>query len=285
MLIVGLSTTRIGQGWRRVLQVTVDWLPFTLVLIAYDKTRAVADAVGLPLQEGDIVRAEQWLCGGDVPTVWLQQHLLHPQHVYWYDAAVTLVYSTHFLATPAVGAWLWLRDRAAWLGFIWRVIVLSVLGLVTYVLFPEAPPWMAAQDGYLSAPVDRLSARGFVWLHLGNVQDALGHAQVAGANPVAAMPSLHVGFATLIAIFVGIRLRSRWRYTLALYPLAMGFTLVYTGEHYVLDLLAGAVYALSAHLAVTGWERRRAARRADAASHPPENPVVAGQSMQVGRSS
>ncbi len=260
LLVVGLATTRIGAGWRALLQVVLDWLPFTIVLIAYDKTRAVADAIGLPLHERDIVNAERWLCG-PIPTVWLQQHLYNPQHIYWYDAAVTLVYSTHFLATPALGAWLWLRDRSAWVGFIWRVVVLSVAGLVTYTVFPEAPPWLAAQDGYIHEHIARLSARGFVWLHLGDVQRALGHAQAGGSNPVAAMPSLHVGFATLIAICFAARMRSRWRYCAALYPLAMGFTLVYTGEHYVLDILAGVGYAVAAHLTMNAWERRRAAAR------------------------
>jgi membrane-associated phospholipid phosphatase len=75
------------------------------------------------------------------------------------------------------------------------------------------------------------------------------------------MPSLHTAFATLVAIFIAARLRSKWRYLLVLYPIAMGFTLVYCGEHYVLDLVAGVVYALATHLALNAWEARRAARR------------------------
>jgi membrane-associated phospholipid phosphatase len=41
----------------------------------------------------------------------------------------------------------------------------------------------------------------------------------------------------------------------------MGFTLVYTGEHYVLDLVAGVLYALAVHAALNRWEARRAGRR------------------------
>jgi membrane-associated phospholipid phosphatase len=74
------------------------------------------------------------------------------------------------------------------------------------------------------------------------------------------MPSLHIAFAVLVALMIGIRLRSRWRYLLALYPLAMGFALVYTGEHYVLDLVFGVLYALAAHLGVSRWEVWRARR-------------------------
>ena len=67
-------------------------------------------------------------------------------------------------------------------------------------------------------------------------------------NPYAAIPSLHAGYAMLVFLFVASfarRLRWRWPITIvaALYPLAMGFCVVYTGNHYVVDLLIGFVYA------------------------------------------
>jgi membrane-associated phospholipid phosphatase len=75
------------------------------------------------------------------------------------------------------------------------------------------------------------------------------------------MPSLHAAFAVLVSIMIITKARSRWRYLAALYPVAMGFTLVYCGEHYVLDLVAGAAYAFAAHLALNRWEAARARRR------------------------
>jgi membrane-associated phospholipid phosphatase len=259
IIMVGLGLTSIGRGWRSALQVVIDWLPFTAVLLLYDRTRGVADGLGISLHEQDILDAEKWLFGGTEPTLWLQQQLYDAAHVHWYDALVTLVYTSHFLATPVLAAVLWLRDRTLWLSYISRVIVLAVAGLLTYCLFPEAPPWMAARDG-LTEPVARLSARGWIWLHAGNLNDLLARAQEDGANPVAAMPSLHVAFAVLVAVTIGARLRSRWRWLLVLYPVAMGFTLVYTGEHYVLDLVVGAAYAIGVHLLLNRWDRRRALR-------------------------
>jgi membrane-associated phospholipid phosphatase len=221
----------------------------------------------VPLHEKDVLDAEKWLFGGVEPTVWLQQHLYHPPHVYWYDVFCTLVYTSHFLATPVLAAVLWLRDRRQWLRYISRVVVLAVAGLITYCVFPEAPPWLAAQDG-LSPAVGRLSARGWIALHASNVNQALANAQKDGSNPVAAMPSLHTAFAVMVAIAIGWRFRSRWRWLLVLYPMAMGFTLVYCGEHYVLDLLAGALYAVVVHLGLTAWERRRARKRAGTKEPP-----------------
>jgi membrane-associated phospholipid phosphatase len=266
IVVSGLALTSIGRTWRHTAQVVLDWLPFTAVLMLYDRTRGVADRLGISLHERDIVRAEEWLFGGTEPSVWLQHHLYHPGHVYWYDALCTLIYTSHFLATPILAALLWLRDRALWLRYISRVVALSFAGLITYCVFPEAPPWMAARDG-LTDPVARLSARGWIWFHLGNVNDTLANAQNDGANPIAAMPSLHLAFAVLVALMIGTRIRSRWRYLLALYPAAMGFTLVYCGEHYVLDLVAGLIYAWAVHAAMNLWERHRP-RRADGAQRP-----------------
>jgi membrane-associated phospholipid phosphatase len=270
IIMTGLVLTSIGRSWRTTRQVVFDWLPFTAVLLLYDQTRGVADKLGIELHEADILRWEKWCFGGTDPVIWLQQHLYNPAHVYWYDALCTLVYTSHFLATPILAAVLWLRDRALWLRYISRVVLLAVAGLITYCLFPEAPPWLAARD-HLTVPVARLSARGWIWLHASNLNSVLAHAQNDGSNPVAAMPSLHVAFATLVAIMIGTRLRSRWRYLLALYPAAMGFTLVYCGEHYVLDIVVGVAYALAAHAGMNRWEAARPlGRAAESADKAPD---------------
>jgi membrane-associated phospholipid phosphatase len=259
LIIIGLALTSVGRGWRVTAQVFVDWLPFTLVLLLYDRTRNVADGLGIHLHEADVLGAEKWLFGGTEPSVWLQGHLYDAVQVHWYDALVTLIYTSHFVATPILAAFLWLHDRALWLRYISRVIALAVAGLATYCVFPEAPPWLAARDG-LSEPIARLSSRGWVWLHADNLDHVIANAQNDGANPIAAMPSLHLAFAVLVALMLGTTLRSRWRFLLALYPLAMAFTLVYTGEHYVLDLIAGAAYAFAVHRALNRWDRWRAGR-------------------------
>jgi membrane-associated phospholipid phosphatase len=254
IILAGLGVTCLGRTWQAFGRVLLDWLPFTFVLVVYDVSRGLADWVGLPLHESDVAAADRWLFGGTIPTVWLQQHLLHPGSPRWYDALATLIYTSHFLATPIVAAVYWLRDRQRWIAFITRVIALSLAGLVTYVLFPAAPPWYAARDGVI-APVVRGSARGWIWLHVNHAGNLLSEGQVA-SNAVAAMPSLHTAFATIIALFLAERVHSRWRWLFALYPLAMGCALVYLGEHYVVDLIAGVVYALVVNWLVGRWETR-----------------------------
>jgi membrane-associated phospholipid phosphatase len=254
IILAGLGIPCLGRGWRAFRRALLDWLPFTAVLVGYDVSRGIADGLGMPLHISDIAAADRGVFG-TVPTVWLQQHFLDPGSPHWYDALATLVYTTHFLATPVVAAVLWLRSRDAWKAFITRVIVLSVAGLVTYVLFPAAPPWYAAREGVIE-PVIRASARGWLWLHVNHAGNLLSEGQLA-SNAVAAMPSLHTAFATLIALFAISRLRTRWRYAFLIYPAIMGLALVYLGEHYVVDLVVGVGYALAAHWSVGVWERQQ----------------------------
>jgi len=141
-----------------------------------------------------------------------------------------------------------------------------VAGLVTYVLYPAAPPWLAAKDGVIP-PVARLSARGWELLHSNHAGSLMSEAQVK-VNTVAAMPSLHTATATLIAAFFFPRAPWWGKILLACYPLLMGAVLVYSGEHYVVDLLFGYLYAavVMAAFAIGRRVRDRAATSVAAAA-------------------
>ena len=134
-----------------------------------------------------------------------------------------------------------------------RYVIINFGALVVYILYPMAPPWMASEQGWLDADVARITGRGWHDLGLGRVDLVL---QGVG-NPVAAMPSLHAGITFLIAIYGIQRLRTPWRWLLALYPLAMCTALVYYAEHYVIDVLAGALLAVLVLVGCQLWENSR----------------------------
>jgi membrane-associated phospholipid phosphatase len=258
LVLTLLGIPCLGRGWPAFRRVLVDWLPFTAVLILYDYSRGLASRIGMPLHMRDIAWVDEHVFGV-IPTVWLQEHFLHPGDPRWWDAVATFVYSTHFFATPIVAAVLWLRNRQLWVAFVARIIALSLAGLVTYVLFPAAPPWYAAREAAID-PVLRASSRGWLELGINHAGNLLQQGQLA-SNPVAAMPSLHTGFALIIALFVVRRFRSPLRWALLAYPVLMAISLVYLGEHYVVDLVAGVLYAIVVDLVVRRIERTRAARR------------------------
>jgi membrane-associated phospholipid phosphatase len=285
IILAGLGITCLGRGWRAYGRALLDWLPFTAVLIAYDYSRGVADALGMPLHVSDVAAVDRFAFG-QVPTVWLQNHFIDPGSPHWYDAVATLAYASHFLATPIMAAVLWIRDRAVWVRFARRVIALALAGLATYILFPAAPPWYAAQVGVIE-PVVRASGRGWYWLHINHAGNLLDEGQRA-SNDVAAMPSLHAAYATIIALFVIHATRRRWRWLMVGYPVIMGLALVYTAEHYVIDVVLGVVYAVIVDRLCTIWEMRRPpredrARRTDRAAASAER-IDSGIPVQSGAS-
>lgn len=262
-IVAGLGIRCLGRGWRSFGRVLLDWFPFTAVLIVYDYTRGFADGLGMPIHVRQPADADLWMFHGVLPTQWMQQHFYTPGVVHWYDAAVTLVYTSHFVATPVLAAVLWLRNRREWVRFISRVIALAFVGVSVYILYPAAPPWYAARHGVID-PVARLTSRGWTEIGLNHAGQVLSKGQAA-VNVVAAMPSLHTAYATLIALYFIRRLPWWGRVPLACYPLVMGAALIYAGEHYAVDVFFGWVTggAVMAGAAVVEWRlnARRAARR------------------------
>ena len=167
---------------------------------------------------------------------------------------------------------LWKIDRQRFRKFIVLVAMLSFAGLPTYALYPAAPPWMASQ-AHLMSPVTRIFP--LVWHCLG--LHSAGSVVEGGypyANNVAAVPSLHAAFSLLIAITLWPRKRKWLRPLVALYPLAMAFSLVYAGEHYFSDILLGWIYTIATVLAARAVARWWAARRSPARARgaPPDQP-------------
>ena len=184
-----------------------------------------------------------WFTGGQVPTIWLQQHLYQPDVVQWWEVVVTLVYVSHFLTVPTVARDPLGATGAQWARFMRRWFTLSVAGLVTYFLYPAAPPWWAVEVRPRSTEhVERISTNGWDAIGLHGAGNTLNALQVEASNPVAAMPSLHTAYAMMAVAFFLPMVRRRWWPLLLAYPLAMTFTLVYTGEHYVIDVLVGWAY-------------------------------------------
>jgi hypothetical protein len=237
-VLAGLAVHAAVEGLRRVVRLLADWLPLAGLLLAYDASRGFADQLGATVHVREPAAVDRWLGGGALPTVVLQHHW----DAAWWEALAALVYGSHFVVTPLVLAVLWVRDRARWARYARLVLALSAAGLVTYVLYPAAPPWLAAKDGVIE-PVRRLSAIGWDVLGLPHAGALLTDSQ-GQVNKVAAVPSLHTAFAVLVCFVLFPVARRAWmRIGLATYAVLMPLVLVWSGEHYVVDTLLGALYA------------------------------------------
>jgi PAP2 superfamily protein len=252
--IVGaLACASVGRHPREIGRLVLDWLPIVVVLSAYDFSRGAADSFGIGIHWHPMIDFDRTVAFGQTPTEWLQTHLNTPG-VAWWDVGFTLIYTSYFIVPFAVAGFLWARDRLAFRRYTNRVITLALAGLATYIAFPAAPPWMAAQSGMLEG-VQRTTSDG--WDLIGGGTAGLFSEGQAGVNLVAAVPSLHSAFTALVAMFLWRRVRPWLRPLLALYPLAMGLALIATGEHYLFDVLLGWLYAGAVMAAWAWWEGRR----------------------------
>ena len=285
----GLLAASIGQG-RRMLYVIRDWLPFAAVLVAYDLSRGAATLIGRPTLWNWQVDVDRWMFFGTVPTVWLQERLKLP-YPPWWEIAISTVYMSFFVLPYVVAAVLWLRDREEWKAFVRLFVGLSLAALIVYALLPAAPPWAAARctaadvaggpsgppcmfrpargvpdGGLLGAMqtsqdgannwVERIVTRGWGNLNLQTASALVDQGQ-ASVNLVAAIPSLHAGLTAAVAAFLWTRIQRKWRPFLVAYVLIMAFTLVYTAEHYVVDILLGWMLAAVVMMAMNRFEARQ----------------------------
>jgi len=274
-LMGGLLILSLNNPGRWVRGMVVDWLPFILFLFVYDYVRSIADTTGFAAHLTPQLRVERALFGTPLPTVGLQEHLYHPPAAAWYDYGAWVVYLTHFFGTLTLAAILW---RFAYPLFKrWRTLVmwLSPAGFATYVLYPAVPPWIASQEHKIG-PVHKIKDEMFVHTGTKAITSAVEKNWV---DKVAAMPSLHVAFPLMMMLLFWHR-GWRWRIPFGLYALAMGLALVYTGEHFAVDILAGWAYALVVYFACSRWWRRRERRAAEREAERGAAPAAATRAAE-----
>jgi len=211
---------------------------------------------------------DKTLFGGELPTVWLQDHLYHPGHIAWYDVAIWCTYLTHFFAIWVVAVLLWKFAHDRFRQYVALTVCVTLAAFLTYWLYPAQPPWMASDLGEIP-PVHKIVPT--VWGHFGlQTAQSLFETGNGLVNLVAAMPSLHASYPLMLLLFFW-RDGVWYRIGLGLYALAMAFALVYGGEHFVTDILVGWTFTVIAYLAVcVAWPRWRARAASVRAAGDPE---------------
>lgn len=286
--IVGLMVAfSLAEGQHSLRRLVRDWLPIIVALLAYDLLRGIADGKLLPIHWQSPVSADEILGLGQVPTVRLQDAIYTAGHLHFWDYAAFGFWFSHFFATLLVAVAIWLYRYRWFARFASCIVVLAAMGLVTYVLFPAAPPWLAADHGYIDHTY-RITHAAVNNLPVPKA-GALFQKGTDWGNDVAAVPSLHAAYTMLICLFLWPRVSSRWRPLLAAYPIGMGLSLIYLGEHYLIDILLGWAYAAVAVYAVNWYFERRAGRGTQFASaaHPlaeaPAEPAGAAEPAAASR--
>ena len=184
------------------------------------------------------IRADRVIGLGTTPTIRLQRALGREGKIGPLEYGLSAVHWSWFLVPHGTLAYLLLRHREHYPRSAVLMAACFDVGCVVYWLVPTAPPWWAGANGHMPRVRRIMEEAGQrAWRRL---WQPLYHS--LQGNPFAAMPSLHFGTSVMAARIlsqVGPRQAALgWAYALTL-----GFGLVYLGEHYVVDLLAGVALA------------------------------------------
>lgn len=247
-VVLALLVIAIAMGRGR--SFVFDWAPFLLLFFAYEAMRGFAAKTGFAPH--DFSGLERAVFGGTIPTLLLQHAFYRPGVVSVQDVVAMFFYFMHFPLPIVVGFVFWTNSREHFRRFIAALLVMCFVAFATYLFWPSAPPWYQLHD------VVKINDRTVKALW----DDQYFVSQIYHSfnpNQFAAFPSLHAAFPALAAVYAW----SRYRLLaigLVVWTACVLASIVYLGEHYVVDALAGFVYVAGAAVAVEAFTRRRAHR-------------------------
>lgn len=181
---------------------------------------------------------------GQIPTARLQRTFSTPGRIRPLERVLVLCHWVWFAVPHGTAGYILLRRPERFASAAARTYAVFDLGAIFYWVIPTAPPWWAAARGHLgelegTPPVRRMMieyGQEFWGDRWGDLYDVLG------GNPLAAMPSLHFATSLMAAHLLSevgpLPGLLGWSYALTL-----GLALVYLGEHYAADLVAGGALA------------------------------------------
>jgi hypothetical protein len=182
------------------------------------------------------IRSDRILGGGRLPNARLQRRLARLPQVGAVNKFLAWTHWLWFIVPYASLALILVRHNEHFPRSARQMAAVFDLGCLVYFAVPTAPPWWSSEQGLTGEEVRRIMVEvgeptwGRAWERM---YDALG------GNPWAAMPSLH--FATSLQAALSLSEAGKAEGALGWgYAGTLGFALVYLGEHYVTDLIAGA---------------------------------------------
>lgn len=194
------------------------------------------------------IRSDRVIGMGELPNVRLQRLLSKPGQTTWLDRGLSIIHWVWFLQPHAALLFVQARHPDYFPRAARQLAATYDLGCALYFAVPTAPPWWSAEQGYIKARVKKIDEEVAAEPPIRRIMVDAGEQvwrraweplyDAFNSNPWAAMPSLH--FAT--SLMAAIHLAEIGPIPGALgfaYAGTLAFALVYLGEHYVTDLLAG----------------------------------------------
>jgi membrane-associated phospholipid phosphatase len=209
-----------------------DWVPFATFFLSYAAINSLVGSVPRVVHVQEPISLELRLFG-TIPTLFLQ---------HFYRSAILdylgyVVYSLHFVAPIVFGFILWKYRRKDYWNYILAFAICTYSALVTFLIYPVAPPWFGVNATRILFQMDNNIPAPLYRTIFNFIQP----------NEFAAFPSLHSAYPWLISLYA-FKIAKKKALPIFVFPILVWFSAVYLGEHYVVDVIGGVVYATIAFL-------------------------------------
>jgi membrane-associated phospholipid phosphatase len=286
--IAGVAISRLGMQFLR------DWWFFLIGMLMWNLSGPVAAQSPFPWHLDFMYNTDRSIFLGHSPVAMVHDAMHLGSSLGPLDYLTAAGYNLHLPEPFIVSYFLWRLNRMIYFRFVAATLVLLVLGLVMFILFPAVPPWLAGQplvrfDGQYLKPWIA-AASGYpgglhaAWQHtrvllpditnrfslvlashpLPFVGSPLFYIFKFRGDQVAAFPSEHAAF-PLLEYFAIRAAVPRFAPVMVLWVLFVLFTIVYLGEHWVTDAIAGYVLAIAVWTFVRWYTVSRSAQTAGTA--------------------
>ena len=252
----------------------LDWFPLLLFWIGYDAMRDFADQimprVAVTLPYAVEMKLFGWMAGGQIPAIYFLKLLAISPWRPLVDGVAEGFYWSHFVVIPAYMLCLWWTPPTPPLfrRFVYGITLLHVLTLATYFIYPAAPPWYVYYFSFQPPPRELLTNSAFLPTPL-----LFKSLWAANPNYFAAIPSLHGAYPVFLLLMLGLHHRRRW--LVVGYGLGVWLATIVLGDHYIIDLILGALYAWVSAWIVSRYREKTPALGAAASEKPAEETVTA----------
>jgi membrane-associated phospholipid phosphatase len=223
----------------RLIRFVKDWVPFIALFLGYEAMRGIAPKLGVGPHVADVAFLERIFFLGHYPGAILQA--LTPAGAIHNTLTfiATAIYLCHFIFPLGVGLVLWHLNHIQFRRFTVALLGMSFVAFIIYLLAPTAPPWYATSQGTICCIHDWVSnSLPTAWSPIYNAFDS---------NSFAAFPSLHAAYPFLA--YLALReISPRGGKVVLAWAIVVWFVVVFLGEHYAVDVMAGIALSAAAWL-------------------------------------
>lgn len=243
-------------------QFIIGFSIFIVYWILFDYMKAFPNYLVNSVHIEDLYKAEKALFGIAYQGTQITPNEYFALHHSTLLDVITGIFYLCWVPIPlAFATVLFFKNKKAFFQFSLTFFLINVFGFIGYYIYPAAPPWYVAQHGFEFISTTPGDTAGFHRFDSFFGVEIFAGIYAKSSNVFAAMPSMHAAF-LMIVLFFGLKLRMKaWNLLFAIVMVGIWFGAVYSGHHYILDVLAGMGCAVVGIAILQWWVNQKSGKK------------------------